>query len=91
MTGRTRVPWPVLAGLFPAREARAMSERAGRAERIPIAAMGRSGVDRRSGAEFALALARETEASLRHDPRRWKWRRTLEVADSRHPHRRATP
>jgi hypothetical protein len=53
-----------------------MSERAGRAERIPITAMGRSGVDQRSGVEYALALARETEASLHRDPTRWKWLRS---------------
>ncbi len=53
-----------------------MSEQAGRAERIPFAAMGRRGVDRRSAAEYALALARETEASLRRDPTRWKWLRS---------------
>jgi hypothetical protein len=62
---------------------------AGTAERVSLGDLGHAGRDRRSAAEYARELAAETEASLRSDPSRWPWRRTVEVADSRHPHRKA--
>jgi hypothetical protein len=62
---------------------------AGMAERVSLGDLGYAGRDRRSAAEYARDLAAETEASLRSDPSRWPWRRTMEVTDSRHPHRKA--
>jgi hypothetical protein len=62
---------------------------AAQAERVSLGDLGHAGRDRRSAAEYARLLAAETEASLRSDPSRWPWRRTMEVADSRHPHRKA--
>jgi hypothetical protein len=64
---------------------------AGKAEEAPIHGPGRGGRDRRTAQEYAADLASETERSLRRDPKRWKWQRTVEVADSRHPHRKAEP
>jgi hypothetical protein len=49
---------------------------AGEAERVSL---GRPGQDRRSAAQYAADLARETEVSLRRDPKRWRTRRTFEV------------
>jgi hypothetical protein len=63
----------------------------GKAEGVPIHGPGRGGRDRRTGAEYAADLANETQRSLRRDPKRWKWQRTVDVADSRHPHRKAEP
>jgi hypothetical protein len=51
----------------------------GKAERGLLGALGRPGQDRRSAAEYAADLARETEVSLRRDPKRWRMRRTIEV------------
>jgi hypothetical protein len=62
---------------------------AGQAERVSLGDLRYAGRDRRSAAEYARDLAAETEASLRSDPSRWPWWRTMEVADSRHPHRKA--
>ena len=62
---------------------------AGQAERVSLGDLGHAGRDRRSAAEYARDLAAETEASLRSDPSRWPWRRTMEITDRRHPHRKA--
>jgi hypothetical protein len=64
---------------------------AGKAEEAPIHGPGRGGRDRRTAQEHAADLASETERSLRRAPKRWKWQRTVEVADSRHPRRKAEP
>src|SRR6266498_5472184 len=56
---------------------------AGKAERGLLGALGRPGQDRRSAADYAADLARETEASLRRDPKRWRTRRTIEVPKDR--------
>jgi hypothetical protein len=56
---------------------------AGEAARGLLGALGRPGQDRRSAAEYAADLARETEASLRRDPKRWRTRRTIEVPKDR--------
>jgi hypothetical protein len=64
---------------------------AGKAGEAPIHGPGRGGRDRRTAQEYAADLASETERSLRRDPKRWKWQRTAEVPDSRHPHRKAEP
>ena len=56
---------------------------AGKAERALLGALGRPGQDRRSAADYAADLARETEASLRRDPKRWRTRRTIEVPKDR--------
>jgi hypothetical protein len=61
---------------------------AGQAERVSPGDLRYAGRDRRSAAQYARDLAAETQASLRSDPSRWPWRRTMEVTDSRHPHRR---
>jgi hypothetical protein len=55
------------------------SSPAGKAEGALLGALGRPGQDRRSAAEYAADLARETEVSLRRDPKRWRMRRTVEV------------
>jgi hypothetical protein len=52
---------------------------AGKAAGASLGALGRPGQDRRSAAEYAADLARETEVSLRRDPKRWRMRRTVEV------------
>jgi hypothetical protein len=64
---------------------------AGKVEEAPIHGPGRGGRDRRTAQEYAADLASETERSLRRDPKRWKWQLTVEVADSRHPHRKTEP
>jgi len=56
---------------------------AGKAEGALLGALGRPGQDRRSAAEYAADLARETEASLRRHPKRWRTRRTIEVPKDR--------
>ena len=73
------------------RRATELQTSAGKAEEAPIHGPGRGGRDRRTAQEYAADLASETERSLRRDPKRWKWQRTVEVADSRHPHRKAEP
>jgi hypothetical protein len=55
----------------------------GKAERGLLGALGRPGQDRRSAADYAADLVRETEASLRRDPKRWRTRRTIEVPKDR--------
>jgi hypothetical protein len=52
-------------------------------ERVALGDLGRSGRDPRSGAEYLAALVRETEASLRRDPKRWTRRKTIEVPKDR--------
>jgi hypothetical protein len=56
---------------------------ASEAARGLLGALGRPGQDRRSAADYAAELARETEASLRRDPKRWRTRRTIEVPKDR--------
>ncbi len=56
---------------------------AGKAEWGLLGALGRPGQDRRSAADYAADLARETEASLRRHPKRWRTRRTIEVPKDR--------
>jgi hypothetical protein len=56
---------------------------AGKAEVVPIHGPGRGGRDRRTAQEYAADLASETERSLRRDPKRWKWQRTVEVPKNR--------
>jgi hypothetical protein len=64
---------------------------AGKAEGALLGALGRSGQDRRSVAEYAADLARETEASLRRDPKRWRTPRTIEVPKNRSTSPGVTP
>jgi hypothetical protein len=46
-----------------------------RAEHVPVKALlGRTRHDPRTAAEYARALAEETERSLAKDPTRWPWR-----------------
>jgi hypothetical protein len=65
--------------------------RAGKAEGALLGALGRPGQDRRSAAEYAADLARETEVSLRRDPRRWRTRRTIEIPKDRSSSPGGTP
>src|SRR6266542_899520 len=64
---------------------------AGKAEQALLGALGRPGQDRRSAAEYAADLARETEVSLRRDPTRWRTRRTIEVPKDRSSSPGGTP
>jgi hypothetical protein len=58
---------------------------------VPFFALGRAGHDPRAGEEYWAALERETEASLRRDPSRWKWRRTNELPTNRSTEPEAAP
>jgi hypothetical protein len=64
---------------------------AGKPERGLLGALARPGQDRRSAADYAADLARETEVSLRRDPKRWRMRRTIEVPKDRSTSRGSTP
>jgi hypothetical protein len=52
---------------------------------------GRGGRDRRSAAEYARDLERETAASLRRDPSRWKSRKSNELPKNRNAEPEAAP
>jgi len=60
-------------------------------ERVPFFALGRAGHDPRAGKEYLAALEQETEASLRRDPSRWRWRRTNDVPKDRSTEPEAGP
>jgi hypothetical protein len=95
-TACTRVPLPLEAdhdrGRRPTTSHRAKHPTpAGKAEESPIHGPGRGGRDRRTAAEYARALARETEVSLRRDPSRWKWQRSNELPKNRSTEPEATP
>jgi hypothetical protein len=57
----------------------------------PIDRPGSGGRDRRTAKEFARDLERETEASLRRDPKRWTLRRTNEIPKDRTTEPEAPP
>jgi hypothetical protein len=50
-----------------------------KAGEAPIHGPGRGGRDRRTAEEYAADLERETSASLRRDPSRWKWWKSNEL------------
>jgi hypothetical protein len=54
-----------------------------KAKEAPIHGPGGGGRDRRTAQEYAHDLDRETEASLRRDPKRWTPRRTNEIPKDR--------
>jgi hypothetical protein len=54
-----------------------------KAKGVPVHGPGGGGRDRRSAQEYARDLERETEASLRRDPKRWTPRRTNEIPKDR--------
>jgi hypothetical protein len=62
-----------------------------RAGEAPIHEPSRGGRDRRTAAEFARDLERETAASLRRDPRRWKPRKSNELLKNRNAEPEAAP
>jgi len=49
----------------------------------PVHRPGSGGHDRRTAQEFADDLERETEASLRRDPKRWTEKRSNEIPKDR--------
>jgi hypothetical protein len=54
-----------------------------KADEAPTDGPGRGGRDRRTAAEYARDLERETAASLRRDPTRWKSRKSNELPKHR--------
>jgi hypothetical protein len=60
-------------------------------ERVALGDRGRSGRDPRSGAEYLAALGKETEASLRRDPKRWAPRRMNQLPKNRSTDAEAAP
>lgn len=61
------------------------------AKEAPIHGRGGGGRDRRTAQEYAADLARETERSLRRDPKRWIRRRTNEIPKDRSTEPQALP
>ncbi len=53
------------------------------AKEAPIHGRGGGGRDRRTAQEYSADLVRETERSLRRDPKRWTRRRTNEIPKDR--------